>query len=58
MFFLHGIYSIYDDFPIKCKELTHLWLASQANSVDLDQTPNNAASGQGLRCLYSVQEFL
>ena len=30
--------------------LTHLCLASLANSVDPDQTPQNAASGQGLHC--------
>ena len=29
-----------------------------ANSVDPDQTPQNAASDQGLHCLHLVQEFL
>ena len=28
------------------------------NIVDPDQTPQNAASDQGLHCLHSVQEFL
>ncbi len=38
-----------------CYPLTHLCLASRkkalANSVDPDETPHNAASHQGLRCL-------
>ena len=29
-----------------------------ANSVDPDQTPQNAASDQGRHCLHKVQEFL
>ena len=28
-----------------------------ANSADLDQTPQNAASDQGLHCLQIVQQF-
>ena len=31
---------------------------SDAISVDLDQTPQNAASDQGLHCLYSIPKFL
>ena len=42
--------------------LTHLSLASHkrdiANSVDPDQTPQNAASDQGVHCLHLVQKFL
>ena len=42
--------------------LTHFRLASHerdlANSVDPDQTPQNAASDQGLHFLHLVQEFL
>ena len=29
-----------------------------ANSEDPDQTPQNAASDQGLHCLHQIQEFL
>ena len=32
----------------------HAW----ANSVDPDETPQNAASHQGLHCLLIVQQFL
>ena len=28
-----------------------------ANSVDLDQTPQNAASDQGLHCLQLIQRY-
>ena len=42
--------------------LTRLSLASHkgslANSVDPDQTPQNAASDQGLHCLQLIREFL
>ena len=40
----------------------HLCLASHkrvtGNIVDQDQTPQNAASDQGLHCLHYVQEIL
>ena len=42
--------------------LTHLSLLSPketlANSVEPDQTPQNAASNQGLHCLHLIKEFL
>ena len=31
---------------------------SLANSVDPDQTPQNAASDRGLHCLHLINEFL
>ena len=31
---------------------------SLANSVDIDQTPQNSASEKGLHCLHLVHEFL
>ena len=42
--------------------LAHLCLASHkrdiGNSEDPGQTPQNAASDQGLHCLHKIQEFL
>ena len=42
--------------------LTHLSLAfdkgTLANSVDTDQTPQNAASDRGLHCLHFIKKFL
>ena len=32
------------------------WTGTLANSADRDQTPQNAASGQGLLCLLKLQE--
>ena len=32
------------------------WTGTLANSVDPDQTPQNAASDQGLHCLLELQE--
>ena len=32
------------------------WTGTLANSADPDQTPQNAASGQGLHCLLKLQK--
>ena len=51
-----GVWSWYTLFA-----LTHLSLASHKwdlDSVDPDQTPQNAASDQGLHCLHLVRKFL
>ena len=39
------------------KPLTHLSQGAQANSADPDQTPQNAASDQVLRCLLTEIPF-
>ena len=36
--------------------ISKTWTGTLANSADPDQTPMNAASGQGLHCLLKLQE--
>ena len=42
----------------KIPPLTHPIKGTPANSVDPDQTPQNAASDEGLHCLLYIQKFL
>ena len=41
--------------PIK-SVICKTWIRTLANSADPDQTPQNAASDQGLHCLLKLQE--
>ena len=36
----------------------YIAIAFSTNSIDSDQTPQNAVSDQGLRCLPLIQQFL